>query len=176
MDSKIYKLLFALVLIILGSLISIISFGFTAPLDYLNEMLLTNTDTIILGLTGLFSILIALIILRSSFKHKESTQTNITETKFGEIKITINALENMTEKIAKKVIGVKEAKTKIKSTPNGIAVFIEISVTADVNIPDITTETQNRINDYFLDQAGVQVEEVRILVSDLAKKIQSRVE
>ncbi|SMB94858.1 hypothetical protein SAMN00017405_0284 [Desulfonispora thiosulfatigenes DSM 11270] len=176
MHSKTYRVLFALILIILGALVSGVLFGWTSPLDYINNSLLHSNDKVILGFIALFSIVIGFSILRGSFKQKISTQTNIIETKLGEIKITIKALENMTEKIAKKIVGIKEAKTKIKSTPNGIAVFIEISVTSDVNIPEITTETQNKINEYFLNQAGIQVEEVRILVSDLAKDVKSRVE
>ena len=176
MNLKTYKVLFSLVLIILGSLVLTLVFGFTAPLASLNKMLANNNDKFILAFIGLLTIVVGFLVLKRSFKEKASSQTHVSETKFGAIKITINTLEDMTEKIAKNITGIKDAKTKIKSTPAGIAVFIEISVTSDINIPKITEETQNKVNDYISNQVGIQVEEVRILVSNLAKSTQARVE
>lgn len=171
-----YKFLFSIFLILISSFIFAISLGWTDPLYYLNDILLNVGQPVILGILGAFGILFGLFLLKTSFNKRMPSQTDVIETSLGQVKITISALEKMSEKITKQTMGVKEAKTKVKCTPNGVAVFLEVSVAPDVNIPDVTAEIQTKINDYFIHKTGIQVEEVRVLVSNMVKETKSRVE
>jgi len=175
-SERFFRVLFALLLLFISVLGVGLSLGWTTPLDYLDNYLTGVNQRWILGILGVIGILISIMLLRNSLKSKIPTQTDVIVTSLGKIKITINALEFMAEKIAKQVSGVKETKPTIKSTSNGIAIFLKVSLAPDVNIPEITAQIQNKIKEHFSKVAGIDVEEVRILVTKLNSDLKSRVE
>ena len=80
----------------------------------------------------------------------------------GQVKITIGTVESMANKVARQITGVRETLTKVKSTPGGIAIFMQVSLTPEINIPEVTSQIQNELKEYFAKVAGIEVEEVRI--------------
>lgn len=176
MNDRPYRMLFSL-LVLFFSVLSIgLALGWTTPLDYLESFLIGVNERWVLGILGLLGALLSITIFRNSLKNTTPTQTNVTVTSLGHVRITINALENMATKVTKQVGGVKETKTIIKCTPNGIAVFIQVNLVPDINIPEKTKEIQLKIKEYFANVTGIQVEEVRILVTKLSNDAKGRVE
>lgn len=173
---KVYAIMLALILFFVGVLSFGLALGWTTPLTYLELFLRGSNERWMLGILGVISILIGFIILRKSLRVKTSTQTEVISTKLGKIKITISALEHMATKVAKEIEGVMDTKPVIKSTPGGIAVFMQVNLAPDINIPDTTSLVQDKIKVYFGQVVGIEVEEVRILVSKLGAETKARVE
>ncbi|MFZ5943393.1 MAG: alkaline shock response membrane anchor protein AmaP [Bacillota bacterium] len=173
---KTYKILFALLLFILSFIALGLAVGWTTPLTYLDNFLRGTNERWVLGILGLIGTLISLAVIRTTFRSKIPSQTEVVVTQLGKIKITISALESMAGKVAKQINGVKDAKPIIKCTPTGIAVFMQIFLSPDIHIPDTTTKIQNQVREYFSKVAGIEVEEVRILVTKLTSDIKNRVE
>jgi len=175
-SEKLYPLLLAILLFFLGLLAIGLALGWTTPLAYLQNFLTGTNERWVLGLLGVFGFLVSLTIIRNIFRSKIPTQTEVVSTSLGKIKITISALEHMAIKTAKQINGVKEAKPVIKCTPGGIAIFMQINLVPDIHIPDTTALIQNKLKEHFNKVAGIEVEEVRILVSKLSADSKGRVE
>ncbi|MDK2823255.1 MAG: hypothetical protein PWQ67_1507 [Clostridia bacterium] len=175
-SERIFRILFALLLFTISTLAVGLALGWTTPLTYLDSLLTSVNERWVLGILGLLGILVGITVLRNTFKNRTPTQTEVVVTSLGKIKITINALEHMAGKVAKQVQGVKESKPVIKCTPNGIAIFMQVNLAPEMNIPETTTQIQNKVKEYFSKVAGIDVEEVRILITKLSNEAKSRVE
>lgn len=176
MSEKLYPFFLAILLLFLGAVAVGLALGWTTPINYLENFLTGTNERWVLGILGIVSVIAGFFLLRNSFKGKPPSQTEVSSTSLGKIKITINALEHMATKVAKQVTGVKEVKPIIKCTPSGIAVFIQVNLAPDIQIPETTALIQNKVKEYFGQVTGIEVEEVRILVSKLSTESKSRVE
>lgn len=171
-----YKLLFSVLVFSFSLLLLGLSLGWTIPLDYLNSILINNERRLITALLAVIGIVISFLIIKKSFRKKAVKQAEVVETSLGKIKISLGALENMANKVAKQTPGVKETKTMVKPGANGIAIYIQTNLTPDMNIPEVTTILQNNLYNYFRDIVGIEAEEVKILVTKLSNDNKSRVE
>jgi len=175
-SERLYPFFLAVLLFFLGFLAIGLALGWTTPLNYLESFLVGTNERWVLGILGIIGVLTGVTILRNIFRTKTPTQTEVISTPLGKIKITINSLEHMAAKVAKQVTGVKDTKPVIKCTPGGIAVFMQVNLAPDIHIPDTTALIQTKVKEYFGQVAGIEVEEVRILVSKLSTEAKGRVE
>ncbi|NLW25177.1 MAG: alkaline shock response membrane anchor protein AmaP [Clostridia bacterium] len=164
---RIFTFLFGLILLLISLLAVLMTVSGTTILDYLENFLRGTNERLLLGIIGVIGILSGLFIIRKTFKVPEPTQTEVIVTSLGQVKITISTLESMANKVARQITGVRETLTKVKSTPGGIAIFMQVSLTPEINIPEVTSQIQNELKEYFAKVAGIEVEEVRILVTKL---------
>lgn len=145
------------------------------PIVYITNLLQSYNDRLILGILGFLGFCVSLLLIINMLRKKPPLQTDIIETSLGKIKMTINSLENISVKVVKRFQGIKEAKARVKSTPDGIALFIELNIAPDINIPELTTDIQNQLNEYFSKYIGLHVEEIKILVVNVNYEQKSRV-
>jgi uncharacterized alkaline shock family protein YloU len=175
-SEKIQSFFLAILLFFLGLLAGGLALGWTTPIDYLEQLLTGTNERWVLGILGLVSVVVSFLLFKNSIKTKTPTQTDVINTSIGKIKITNSALEHMATKVTKEINGIRETKAIIKSTPQGIAIYIQVSLMPDINIPETTTMIQNKIKEYFAQVVGIGVEEVRVLVTKLSSDSKSRVE
>lgn len=175
-SEKLQSFLLAILLFFLGILAGGLALGWTTPLDYMESFLQGTNERWVLGILGILSVLVSLFLLRNSFRVKNPTQTEVINTSLGKIKITNSALEHMATKVIREINGIKETKAVTKNTPQGIAIFIQVSLLPDINIPETTMTIQNKVKDYFRQIVGIEVEEVRVLVTKLSTDQKSRVD
>lgn len=172
-----YRFLFSLLLLSISLLLLGLALGWTIPLDYLNAILLNNERRLITILLAVIGLLISFLIIKKSFRKKAVKQAGVIETPLGKIKVTLDALENMANKVARQTPGVKETKTKVKPSSNGIAIYIQTNLAPDMNIPEITKILQNNLHNYFKDVVGIETEEIKVLVTKFSSdNKKSRVE
>jgi len=142
----------------------------------LENFLSGTNERWVLGLLGVFFVLVSFFLFRNTFRVKIPTQTEIINTSLGKIKITNSALEHMVTKVTREINGIKETKAIIKNTSGGIAIYIQVSLLPDINIPETTMMIQTKVKEYFGKVVGIGVEEVRVLVTKLSTDLKSRVE
>jgi uncharacterized alkaline shock family protein YloU len=96
----------------------------------------------------------------------------------GQIHITVEALENMVLKTGYQIAGIKELKPRIILADNGTTVVLKAIVFSDLNIPEITDKLQLKVKDYLAEVAGIEVREVKVLVTNITGegKARARVE
>ncbi len=94
----------------------------------------------------------------------------LAEGKPGQVKLSLQAIENLVEKVVSQINGVKEIKPRIFSVPQGIGIQIRASVTPDVNIPEVSAEIQDRVKERVFEVTGLSVGTVRVLIENIAVK------
>ncbi len=119
------------------------------------------------GVVGLVVLLASLRLLLSGIKFKQSTETIIKNDDNGIISISFNAVENLVLKITRDVENVKDVRVKIRKHDDGISIFLNLVVTHDIIIPELTLELQKNVKNYIQSTAGIAVKDVRINVDNI---------
>ncbi|MGI6685069.1 MAG: alkaline shock response membrane anchor protein AmaP [Bacillota bacterium] len=177
---KIFNRLLVVIFSLLIGTISLVTLfmalGWTIPLDYLNQVFYSINNRWIIGITSGLILLGAANLIFSSLMKNPTTYTNIANSDHGDISITIPAVEALVKKAAFQIRGVKEVKPVIKCTPQGIAVFIKTSMQPGTVIPEAAQELQTVVKGYLEETAGIQVVEVRVLITHVFQEAKSRVD
>ncbi|HBV96840.1 MAG TPA: alkaline shock response membrane anchor protein AmaP [Desulfotomaculum sp.] len=95
-------------------------------------------------------------------------QAVVQEGSLGQIRITLEAIESLVEKIALDQRGIKEARSTVKTIPQGIGIRVKAVVAPDVSIPQLSGNLQNVIADRVLQVTGIEVKDIRIVVSNIS--------
>ncbi|MDD3921452.1 MAG: alkaline shock response membrane anchor protein AmaP [Eubacteriales bacterium] len=85
-------------------------------------------------------------------------------TEYGDLNISMNAMENMVKKCVDMNDELKVTQTKILHTRDGVTVSIRILLENGVNIPMIVNALQKQTKQYITSCSGVDVKEVRVFV------------
>ncbi len=94
----------------------------------------------------------------------------LTERDLGQIKLSLQAIENLIEKVVSQINGVKEIKSNIFSVPQGIGIQIRASVTPEVNVPEVSAEIQERVKERVFEVTGLSVGTVKVLIENITVK------
>ncbi len=85
-------------------------------------------------------------------------------TEYGDLSISMHAMENMVKKCIDTHDELKVTGTHIRHTRDGVVVEMRISLANGVNIPLTVSALQKQIKHYITSCSGVDVKEVRVLV------------
>lgn len=168
--------LYSFLTAVLALLVLFVALGWQEPLNYFQVLLAQPETRWTMAAIAALIFLLAVKLLLDSFRSEKITQAPIQTTGLGEVSITISTLENMVKKSVHNVAGVYHIRPQIKSTPDGIAVFIKVQLAPELNIPETTSQLQLAIQEYLETYAGLKVIEAKVLVEDAPPETKSRVE
>jgi uncharacterized alkaline shock family protein YloU len=133
--------------------------------------------TIVLTLVML---LISLRFLYISIRRGRSQAPSIDQrTEFGDIRISIETVENLSLKAAGRIRGVKDLRARVKINQSGLEIMIRTIVDGDHSIPELTEEMQSGVKRYVEDITGIPVASVTVFVANIVQTsptFKSRVE
>lgn len=122
----------------------------------------------ILLATGAVLLLIALILLALGLRPSKKVGNAVLKgSEYGEIMISITAVENMVLRVVQQTQGIKDAGRKVAFTPDGLVVRIRISVMPDVALPGLINDLQLRTKEYLEEITGITVHEVKVTVENV---------
>ncbi len=99
---------------------------------------------------------------------REKPPSSILQTsEYGEIRITITAIENMVLRVVQQTQGVKDNGRKASYSPDGMIIYVKIKVMPDLQIPSLVGEMQEKIKHYLEDITGILVHEVKVMVENI---------
>ncbi len=126
-------------------------------------------DETVLLAAGSVLLLLALILLALGLRSKRSKESNavLKGSEFGEVLISINALENMVLRVVQKTQGIKDVSRQVSYTPEGLVVKVIIRVMPDITMPDLIKDLQSKIKEYLEDISGIIVQEVKVVVENI---------
>ncbi|MDX9872094.1 MAG: alkaline shock response membrane anchor protein AmaP [Clostridia bacterium] len=160
-----------------AAILVVTALGWTTPLMVLQYYLLASINHWLLGITGAFLFILFLSLFISVFRSKPVRDTIVHETSLGSIKVTLPALENLVVKAARSVPGVREVKTQIKTQyDNTVSIQLKVQVQPDLNIPQMTEDLQIKVQEYMTKTTGINVHNVKVIVSKISWEAKSRVE
>ena len=100
----------------------------------------------------------------------------IRHTAFGEINISLDAIEGMAQRSARAIIGLRDIKAKAHLVDDGIVINLTALALSDINIPEASVKVQQSIKGYVEECTGVSVKEIKVRINNLANPNKGRVE
>lgn len=94
----------------------------------------------------------------------------LAESALGQIKVSLRAVEDLAEKVAAQIDGVREVSAKLFAVPQGVGIKIKASVTPAVNVPLVSVEVQNQVKERIFEVTGLSVNTVKISIESIAAK------
>jgi uncharacterized alkaline shock family protein YloU len=126
------------------------------------------------GLIGLLFMLISLRLFLASIRFQRDQGTIVHHTDQGDIHITLGAVENLVEKIARHTRGVRAVKVKVEHNGEALKVVVKAVVSPESHVPTVGSEMQKRIDEYIKNTVGVELTDIEILVENISNEFKAK--
>ncbi|QAY66245.1 alkaline shock response membrane anchor protein AmaP [Paenibacillus protaetiae] len=99
-------------------------------------------------------------------------------TDFGDIRISLDTIENLALKAASRQRGVKDLRARIHAADAGLDIVLRVVVDGETAIPALTEEMQRSVKQYVEETAGIPVTNVSVFIANIIQSTvpKSRVE
>lgn len=99
-------------------------------------------------------------------------------TDFGDIRISLETVENLALKAAGRIRGVKDLKARVSVSDAGLEIVIRTVVDGETSIPEQSEDMQRSVKGHIEDITGIPVANVSVFVANVAQTatFKSRVE
>ncbi|MFD0958713.1 alkaline shock response membrane anchor protein AmaP [Paenibacillus chungangensis] len=151
--------------------------------DLLQDLLadFNNSDTIriAIGVVGIVLLLISFRFFVMSLRRGGASAQSIDQrTEFGDIRISMETIENLALKSASRQRGVKELRARVRVTDAGIEIMLRAIVDGEHSIPVLTEEIQRAVKEHVEEITGIPVVNVAVFVANVIQSntFKSRVE
>ena len=104
------------------------------------------------------------------FRRRRDKGVVVQHTEYGDMSISMKAMENMVRKCVEAHPELNVNHTRICHSRGGVCVDLKITLLNGVNIPLTVNALQKQIKQYITSCSGVDVEEVRVMVETEAAK------
>ncbi|MFD0670530.1 alkaline shock response membrane anchor protein AmaP [Cohnella sp. GCM10027633] len=100
-------------------------------------------------------------------------------TEHGDIRISVETVENLALKAASRTRGVKDLKARVRVSEAGLEIQIRAFVDGDGSIPSLSEEMQRSVSQHIEETTGIPVAEVSVFIANVTQApttFKSRVE
>ncbi|WP_138753409.1 alkaline shock response membrane anchor protein AmaP [Paenibacillus sinopodophylli] len=147
--------------------------------DWIDELYRLDSLKITLIVTGIILFILSLRFFIVSLHRGSASAPSIDQrTDFGDIRISLETIENLALKAASRQRGVKDLRARIRATDAGLDIVIRAVVDGESSIPVLTEEIQRTVKEHVEDIAGIPVMNVAVYVANIIQTgtFKSRVE
>lgn len=168
---RIVLFLYSLLLAATGALALVLAMGRNEILDYFTIFMSNSQNRMAIAGGAVVMLVLGIITLIYSLKSEKPepkvTSVVVAEGTDGQISMTIPAIKVIIMKAVRKVEGIKEVKTTIKSKPEGLDVLLHTMINPDYNVPDMSEKIQTAVRQNLETVGGLKVFSIRVLIDDL---------
>nr|WP_315989158.1 alkaline shock response membrane anchor protein AmaP [Desulforamulus aquiferis] len=107
-------------------------------------------------------------LLWVSVTRQQSGKAVVHDYMLGQVKISLQAIENLVKKVVYQVHGVKDVKPRVIQSTGGIGLHIKAVVAPDISIPEVSREIQHRVQEYLAETTGITVTTIKIYVENIS--------
>lgn len=125
---------------------------------------MTTWQRVIVVAVALVLIVLGLNAVMLLFRSRREKGFIMQHTEFGDMSISMQAMESMVKKVVDTHDELKVSSINIHNTRDGIVVDIRILLANGVNIPLTVNALQKQIKHYITSCSGVDVKEIRVMV------------
>lgn len=113
-------------------------------------------------------LLLCITVLFSVVKFRRREKTVKLKSPYGEVRVSLGAIEDFIKMIKDQIRGVKEIRPKVFVRPTGLKIYAKVSLWSDRNVHEMTQDLQDTIRRYIQDTLGIQeIGEIRVFVSKI---------
>jgi uncharacterized alkaline shock family protein YloU len=172
---RLISLLSGIILLVVAFILILLAFGQANEiLEELSRIKPVSWWALEVSIT---SFILAFFLVRMALRMRREEKTVIYQTQFGEIRMTVSAIENLALRACKKVRGVRDAHVGVRADKlTGLDIYIEVTVSPDLAIPQIKSEIESKVGEYIFETVGMHVNAVKVLITKIAAETRSRVE
>lgn len=143
----------------------------------------TGESRVVQGSVIGISILVLLISLRflvvSISRDGNSAPSINQRTEHGDIRISVETVENLALKAASRTRGVKDLRARVRVSEAGLGILIRAFVEGEGSIPAMSEEMQRTVSQQIEEATGIPVAEVSVFIANVTQApttFKSRVE
>jgi uncharacterized alkaline shock family protein YloU len=128
------------------------------------------------GLVGAVFFLVSLRLLLAGLRSHRTKDAIVHHTEMGDVHISLDAIKNLVEKIARHTRGVRGVKVRVHQDGQGqgLKVYLKAVVSPENNVPSVSEELQKRVHEHIKNTVGVELVDVQILVENISNDFKSK--
>jgi len=149
-------------------LLSIVSGWWQQPLYFLWQSPYVFDLQLYLSVFIGLLLLIGLRLLWVSLTRRQSGRAVVHDYKLGQVRISLQAIENLVKKVVYQIPGVKDVRPSVIQTTGGMGLHIRAVVAPDISIPEMSREIQQRVQEYISQTTGITVNDIKIIVDNIS--------
>lgn len=159
-----------LIVAVLAAVVILLAAGWLIPLELFWTTLQDIGGRWLVGVLAGIVFVIAVRFIYYGFHRYGADQTLVHESDFGEVRISIGAVENLVRKVARQVKGVRDVRGWVQSRGGRLNVRLSAVIAPDVSVPAVSGEVQAAIRDTLANVVGVEAGEVRVFVENISNE------
>jgi uncharacterized alkaline shock family protein YloU len=125
------------------------------------------------GVVGIAFLFASIPLLWAGLRRK-GRKNIIHHNDMGDVYVSLDAVENLVEKAARHVRGVRNIKVSAEHTSLGLKLYMKTIISPESFVPDVTAQVQERVNEYIKNTVGVELAEMRIFVENISNDFKAR--
>lgn len=141
--------------------------GWHVPLDYMRKAIVDPNGRWVVGIAGSVFFIASVRLLYFAFRRTGKNRSLLHETELGEVRVSLDAVENLVARVAILQRGVREVKARAEAADGRVVVSLRIWVTPDTSIPEVGTLLQREVARQVRNVIGAEVAQVRLHVVNI---------
>jgi len=143
-----------------------------------DEILVNKYFSFAVFILAFFVFVISVIFLTTGIRNRKEKRAVAKRTGIGEIRISLDTLENLALTAVKRFNGVKDTKAGIfrNKKEDNVNVALKISVMPEINLPSLSEDIQRKVKKLIEENAGVGVKEVKVTIDNIYTGFRAKVE
>lgn len=122
------------------------------------------------GLIGAAFFIVSLRLIFLAVRRQGGGQPVVHESELGEVRISLDAVENLVRKTARSIKGVREVKATVTHGKDGLHAVLRATISPEVSIPEVSEEIQTAVRQYVKRVVGVEMADIRMDVENIANE------
>ncbi|MGB4504430.1 MAG: alkaline shock response membrane anchor protein AmaP [Syntrophaceticus sp.] len=171
-----FQVISALIIIIISGCVFAVALNWIQPFAVIDNFLAVPENRWGVAAGSVVLILLSIWALVAAFRTPRERDVVIQESGLGRVEITTTALESLIRRAARDVRDVRDVKPILRMDQDGLVVILHMNVNPEANLPDISRDVQEIVQENLEKKAGVQVSKVQVLIQSVAADIRPRVE
>lgn len=127
----------------------------------------SNYSGVIIAIIALFLLISAILFFMAGFRTNRDKKAVSKYTNIGEVKISLNSIENIALNVASEMSSIKDLKAFVSKADDNVSITIRGAVLPDVNIPLVSGELQEKVKNAVEENSGIGVAEVRVFIEGI---------
>ena len=144
------------------------------PLDFVWTGISFIYDHREVSLVGAVFFLVSIRLLLAGVRSRRSKNNIVHHNDMGDIYISLDAVENLVEKVARQVRGVRNIRVFASHADSGLKISVKAVISPESHVPSVTAEVQERVNAYVKNTVGIELAEMKIFVKNISNDFKAR--
>jgi uncharacterized alkaline shock family protein YloU len=138
------------------------------PLQILETSFSTLNGRFDLAVGALLVLFVGIRLLYLTLSKQRRVKSIEVKGELGNIKISLQAIENLVHKVVREVPGVRQTKAKVKLVAEGVEIGLKAVINPEHNIPRVAETLQELIGQQVQETMGIRVEQTEVLVENIS--------